>query len=122
MNKCLKPTCLILQHVVSYPFIVLRRQCQVVIILTHVYYKLYNVFNVFITIFVVLDSITRSQVGSKEAMAQRYLRVLFADKSILIKEENIMMCFGYLNYLIIRLIIPNYCLKYILMSLLLISM
>lgn len=28
VNKCLKPTCLILQHVVSYPFIVLRRQCQ----------------------------------------------------------------------------------------------
>uniref|UniRef100_A0A2S2PLX3 Solute carrier family 25 member 46 n=1 Tax=Schizaphis graminum TaxID=13262 RepID=A0A2S2PLX3_SCHGA len=28
VNKCIKPTCLILQHVVSYPFIVLRRQCQ----------------------------------------------------------------------------------------------
>jgi len=28
VNKCLKPTSLILQHVVSYPFIVLRRQCQ----------------------------------------------------------------------------------------------
>ncbi|XP_050535599.1 mitochondrial outer membrane protein SLC25A46-like [Daktulosphaira vitifoliae] len=28
VNKCLKPTCIILQHVVSYPFIVLRRQCQ----------------------------------------------------------------------------------------------
>ncbi|XP_050429125.1 mitochondrial outer membrane protein SLC25A46-like [Adelges cooleyi] len=28
VNKCLKPTCVILQHVVSYPFIVLRRQCQ----------------------------------------------------------------------------------------------